>query len=217
MNYNRLHHIIQSLIKSGHTFDSVFDIGANQGDWSRHWKNILPQSMFTMFEANPERAKPHWVNGSDRWFNTALSKPGVGTVDFFCAPLSSSGTGDSYYREKTPLYSSINPRNIVASTLDDMMALQNIRAPKLVKIDTQGSEVDILKGSKLAFETVDVCISEVPVTEYNIGAPRFDEYIKAFGEYDMIPVGIDQDHYYQGALIQIDLVFAKQKLIHLIR
>lgn len=217
MNYNRLHYIIQCLLKSGYVFDSVFDIGANQGEWSRHLKTTLPSAAFTMFEANPDRTKPYWVEGKDRWFNIALSKPGIDTVDFYCAPITSSGTGDSYYKENTSLYRDSKPKIVKASTLDAIVANERILAPKLVKIDTQGSEVDILKGSRAVFETADLCISEVPITEYNLGAPSFDQYIKAFAEYDMVPVGIDQDHFYQGALIQVDIVFTKQKLIHMIR
>lgn len=216
MNYNRLQHIIQSLQKNGHNFESVYDIGANQGDWSRQWKTVLPKSSFVMFEASPNRVKPSWVS-NDIWINVALSKPGIDEVSFFCSPASSGGTGDSYYKENTPHYDNMVPTKITASTLDSMIAKENLPPPKLIKIDTQGSEVDILKGSRVAFQTADVCVSEVPVTEYNLGAPSFGEYIQAFGEYGMVPVGIDQDHYYKGVMIQVDLVFVKHDIIHKIR
>lgn len=218
MHYNRLEDILAKMRRSGHVIDSIFDVGANQGSWSLQWKKVYPNASFTMFEANPAHKKPTWLGLGDRWINTVLTKPGVSEVAFYRMPnLEHRGTGDSYYIENTPHYKNSVATVLEATTLDDIVSSQGIPHPQFIKLDTQGSEVDIIQGAQETFKSVDVCITEVPIVDYNKGAPTFDVYLSLLRGMGFSPVAIDQDHYSNGTLIQIDIVFVKTKLMHMIQ
>jgi hypothetical protein len=87
----------------------------------------------------------------------------------------------------------------------------------LIKIDTQGSELDILKGGvKLVNKTMAV-ILEVSYVDYNLEAPQSEEVI----EY-MTEVGFDKyieigEHYsnepqWKDTVVQKDLCFYRGEI-----
>lgn len=55
--------------------------------------------------------------------------------------------------------------------LETIVKNKNIPMPDLVKIDVQGAELDILKGSMNIINNAKFLIVELQHTEYNMGAP----------------------------------------------
>ena len=218
MHYKKLQEILGKMQSQNYQVTSVFDIGANEGLWTKEWSQQFPNAQFTLFEANPVHTRPKWLDIKHHWISTVLSKPGIDKVDFYCMPNATHwGTGDSYYKEVTPYYEASNSVELKATTLDNVVVERILRPPQLIKLDTQGSEVDILSGANKTFETVDIVVCEMPIVEYNKGAPTFDIYMNKFSNMGFVPVGIDQDHFSNGVFIQIDMVFIKKHLIHLVR
>ena len=50
----------------------------------------------------------------------------------------------------------------------------------IIKLDVQGSELDILKGGMIFMEKADFILSECSLVEYNVGGPSFDEQLEFF-------------------------------------
>ena len=48
-----------------------------------------------------------------------------------------------------------------------MVEKENLKLPNFIKIDTQGSEIDILKGSKNTLKNCNLIYLETPIIEYN--------------------------------------------------
>jgi hypothetical protein len=83
----------------------------------------------------------------------------------------------------------------------------------LVKLDTQGSELDILKGGKNLISRAKVVILEVSLIEYNEGAPTVEEtidYMNEIGFEERMSLG---EHYDGETIVQKDLVFLNHLLI----
>lgn len=218
MHYERLKDVLSKMRRASHKVRCVYDIGANSGAWTESWKKTYPDAAFVMFEANPSHHMPLWMKPNDVWINTVLSKPGVDEVDFYRMPNTlQRGTGDSYYVENTHHYKDAVITKLKATTLDAVIQKKQLPLPQLVKMDTQGSEVDILQGAQETFKTVDVCVCEMPIVEYNKGAPSFSTYLSTFQDMGFTPAGIDQDHVSHGKLIQIDMVFVKNEHMHLLQ
>jgi len=66
---------------------------------------------------------------------------------------------------------------------------------QIIKLDTQGSELDILRGGSSLIEKADVIIMEISYIEFNEGAPTAEEtidYMKTIGFDEYIEIG---DHF----------------------
>ena len=91
--------------------------------------------------------------------------------------------------------------------------LNNIIGDKkfdMIKIDTQGSEIDIIRGgSSVVKQTKFVCL-EISLTEYNENAPLKDEVMSFMNTQNFLPVELVEEHFAKGNLIQEDWIFAKK-------
>ena len=135
LNYNLI-----NLQKRGIKIDIIFDIGAFRGDWSKFLNSTsLKNKSFYLFEANEENHK-YLEKLKYKSFFCVLSDK-TKEVDFF----SNLSTGDSYLIEQTSFYKdNIKKIKKQTITLDELIIKKNLPFPDFIKIDTQGSELDIL-------------------------------------------------------------------------
>ena len=150
----------------------VFDIGANVGAWTRMAAQHWPKAWFYMIEANPG-CKTALADTEDIMHpraNSSICLLGDShrqQVPFYSA--GASATGDSIYREHlTGIYENCEIKHMPMYTID--MLFDGLQVD-LIKIDTQGSVLDILRGGTEVVSTVPVVILEVSVTPYNEDAP----------------------------------------------
>lgn len=191
--------------QAGMSIKTVYDIGAWQGGWSRQVKNqALPNSEFILFEANPAYDAELAQSGF-KYFRTVLSNPGREYVEFF----NGTNTGDSYYKETTTIYDNQSSIKLDCTTLDKLIAEHNLPIPNFIKIDTQGSELDVLSGASF-LDQVDLVYTECPIICYNKGAPTIQEYLDFFKMRNFIPVDIFEIHRGEETLMQIDIMFMKK-------
>ena len=182
--------------------ETVYDVGACNGWWYSGVRPFLPEANFFLFEANPEYEEILKQTGQ-RVFNKLLSNPGRGEVDFY----NGTNTGDSYYKETTTIYDDKTSIKMPTVTLDELIEQNNLPIPQLLKLDTQGSELDILKGATKLLGKTELIISELPIIEYNRGAPNISEYLEFFKSHDYIPVDVLEVHRGEETLIQLDILF----------
>jgi len=78
----------------------------------------------------------------------------------------------------------------------------------LIKIDCQGAEIPILKGSDSILEKTDFIILEIPLFgQYNEGVPNFLEHISFMDKFGFNAYDIIDNHYINGFNMQIDMLF----------
>lgn len=204
--------IIKELQDHGHNINVVYDIGANDGRWYKDWKPILPSSKFIMFEANPNTRLRYSIEEGEKRFHQVLSDEDDKTVEFFLANGGKESTGDSYYKEQTPNYSEGRSVLLKTKTLDSMIEENDLPLPDFIKMDTQGAEVDIMKGGSAALNYAKVALIEVAVMPYNEGAPNFSQYIDMMYSYHFIPTGVHHIAMRKAVVNQMDIVFVKSDL-----
>lgn len=200
-----LHGFLENIQNAGLEIKTVYDIGACKGSWSSSVKNsILPNSEFILFEANTEY-KDMLENTGFKYFNSVLSNPGRTSVKFF----KGLDTGDSYYKESTKWYDAKSSVDLPCITLDELVISNNLSKPDFIKIDTQGSELDILSGASTVIEDVKLIYCECPIIQYNLGSPNIQDYLEFFRKLNFVPVAILEHHYLENLLVQIDIMFMK--------
>lgn len=144
---------------------TIYDIGANRGDWTRMATKMLPASKFFLFEAN-EVHRPD-LQRLDHPFFIGVLANSRREVEFF----GDGGTGDSYYCENTIHYDAVAPRIELTHTLDEVIEKHDVPMPDFIKLDTQGAELDILRGGTRAPAHAKLVFLECPILAYNAGAP----------------------------------------------
>jgi len=197
---------LRKLRANGLEIKTVYDVGACVGNWTRAMKQtVLMDADFFLFEGNPAY-KEILAQHNSFVHMGVLSNPGRETVDFY----NGCDTGDSYYKETTDHYDNRTPIKLPCRTLDSVVEEHNLPLPQFLKIDTQGSELDIMAGANKVMRNVDIVYLECPIIEFNYKAPNIFEYLTFMRSYDLIPIDVFEIHRAEEVLLQIDIMFIKQ-------
>ncbi len=206
---DKLQNTLLDLQSRGIAIKTVYDIGARHANWAAEVKSALPDAVFYLFEAN-EKCTDALQKSGFKFFIAALSSERK-VVDFY----QNDSTGDSYYRENSSHYDTVMAVKKEVITLGQIVEENTINFPDLIKLDTQGSELDILRGGLGCLKTASLVYMELPILNYNLSAPKFGEYLDFMREYHFVPYDICELHYSNGVLIQTDILFIKMdKLSH---
>lgn len=204
----RIKSYVEKLVEIGVKIDCIYDIGGYTGNWTKEMSNgILSNKEFIIFEGNPYHKESLSKLDKKVFIDVLSYKKGL-EVEFYDAPLS----GESYYKEKTSYYKDHIPKKRITNTLDNIIEQNNLNLPDFIKIDTQGSELDILKGGVKTINNAKIVYTECPIIEYNLGAPNIQEYLNFFDYFGFYPMDILETHFMDNILVQIDIVFMKKEL-----
>jgi len=205
--------VIQELKDNGYPINVIYDIGANDSRWYKLWKPRLKDATFFLFEGNPDNVCKAKLQDDEHYYNVLLSYQNDLEVTFYTPDdYKVENTGASYYRENTPHYKEgKNSRILITKTLDSFA--KDLPLPDFIKLDTQGSEVDIIKGATKALKHAKAVLCEMPIMPYNSGAPKFSEYIDTFYDHGFIPSGVDHLAIRKGVFNQTDIIFVKKEIV----
>jgi FkbM family methyltransferase len=166
----------------------IYDIGACVLHWTSEAKRIWPNAEFIAFEAMDSSEflfKEHGL----KYHIGVLSNETGKEVTFYQNDYHPGG--NSYYKENIEInpeaskyFNDSHAKALKTITLDDVVLLKQLPMPDLIKMDVQGAELDILKGSFETLKSVKHVILELQSVEYNKGAPLKEiviEYMASIG------------------------------------
>ena len=188
----------------GINFKNVLDIGACNGSWSLLVKSIFPGANILMLEANND--KEHILKKIGNYKIALLSSEANKEVNYYKS-LSDDASGNSIYLENTN-YKFI-PEKRITTTLK-LIVPKDVNYD-LIKMDVQGSELDIIKGGLDIIKKTKFLLLELQIFEYNKDAPMLSEvltYLKNIN-FDLVDV-FDLLYSSSGSLIQIDGFFVNR-------
>lgn len=202
MNFDRLAQLISPR--------TILDIGANKGDWHNQARLRWLDSKFFCIEGNAECEEELQKTGVE--YKIAILSDREKEVTFYTRRGSPSCTGASLYRENTPFYEGDNAieNKVNAITLD---SIASDRIWDLIKIDTQGAEIDILKGGLKALQKAKWVLMEVSLCEYNEGAPMKDDvysFMQSKGFKELEQMGNITHPLDPNKIIQQDILFSHE-------
>lgn len=153
----------------------ILDIGANVGQFYQHCLSHFPNSFIFSIEASAD-CEPYLKQLTTNYYIGLLAKNNE-EYNFYSRKDTGIGTGNSIYRELTHFYSD-EQLNVIKQhgiRLDDLF--EEDSEFDLIKIDTQGSELDIIEGGINLCKRAKGILLEVSITQYNEGAPLYDDVI----------------------------------------
>lgn len=191
--------------------DTMLDIGAAHGHFSRQFKEIWPEAKITAIECNI--LDSYYLDTEEEWdvrFACLGDTPCKKT--FYLSEADQVGGGSSLYRENTAAFDKVVEQQVSIVTLDSL----KLPPQRFIKLDTQGSEVDIIKGGRKTIEQADFLLIEMSLLKYNDGGCLIDDVMaetRKMGFRLLQTFGpVQGGHFFNNQQVQIDGLFAKEHL-----
>jgi FkbM family methyltransferase len=191
--------------KNGFNFNKVLDIGAYEGNWTKMFKQLYPFSKILMIEANSDKEKILKKIGS---YNIAvLGAENNKKVNYYKGE-NYAETGNSVYLENSEIKFKSEEREI--QTLTSLLGPND--SFDLIKMDVQGSELDIIKGGLNIIKNTKFLLIELQNFNYNSGAPRIEVVVSFLKDLDFEFIDVfDLLYSYDGRLIALDGFFINKR------
>ena len=201
---------LQRLAHLGFTPELVFDVGAFRGEFAALALDTWPLARVACFE--PLRHGGERIEAlRARLPNIALFRTLVGATEKAGVEMRVANSSSSLLRdaenESYPV--EIFPQTTIDAAVRDSYAG---RAPDLLKLDVQGYELEVLKGSEASLGRVGAVLAEINVLDLHEGVPLLDEMVawlsqRGFVTYDIC--GLTRRPL-DDALWQLDAIFVKK-------
>ena len=200
-------------LKNKFTPNSILDIGANIGEFSIFCNKIWPSSNLLMIEGNDNCEDD--LMKSNIPYKIKLLGDSNRKVNFYINSNNIKCSGCSYYKEVTNHYDNSLVVEKELAKLDD---ITNEKFD-IIKIDPQGSELDIMKCGINTINSAKYVILEIAKKQYNLGSPLFDEVVSYMASIGFDNMDIIENHIWldeklgefnYGDVFQIDVVFSKR-------
>jgi hypothetical protein len=195
------------LKQKGYCPDTILDIGAHHGNWTKVMKQIYNDSKYYLFEGIDYVELNQFENDTNvKVYNVVLNDK-IEQVNWY----QMKNTGDSIFREKTHYFNNCEVITRETIDLNSHISKNNLFQESnhiLIKIDCQGAEIPILKGASSVLEKTDFIILEIPLFgQYNEGVPDFLEHITFMKSIGFVTYDIIDNHYINNFNMQVDVLF----------
>lgn len=204
---------LQRVNRQGFDPQTILDVGANHGGWSREVRPLFPHARFFLIEPQIEMTPflDHFTAHSpgSRWF-----LGGAGAVEAEAAlTIWEDRQGSSFL---TPEIQALVPgkqqRIVPIFTIDGLVQAGQMPVPDLIKIDVQGYELEVLRGALTCLGRSDMLIVETSLFHPFAERPtyyRVVELMEAYGYriFDLLDLRYRPR---DGALWQVDICFLRR-------
>ena len=190
----------------------IVDIGAYHGEWTKEVQHIFPNSVFLMVEPMDEKAallEQIATHSKDKIYfeHGLLAAEADKEIVFYKSETASSVLSE---HKENDDFEKVTKKT---TTLTSVLEKRNITKIDFLKIDTQGYELEILKGATEYLKNTDVVLLEVSLLDIHKNVPLVHEvcsfmYQHGFVTYDICSFTrrpLDK------ALWQSDFIFVKEE------
>ncbi|VEP13373.1 conserved hypothetical protein [Hyella patelloides LEGE 07179] len=183
------------------TNPTIFDVGANVGDYTNFCHKVLPNSLIVAFEPNP--IVFHLLEKRFHRENIVTNMKGLssspGLIKFYDKKDDSKDSKHSHaslYKEVIEDIHGAESEEIEVSmsTLDFYVEEKSIDRINLLKIDTEGHELEVLKGASKLLSQDKIDLIQIEFNEMNIISKvffrDFTEILPNYKPYRLLPTGV---------------------------
>ena len=198
------------------TLKVIYDVGCFKGQWYKQRKKTFPEAeYFYLFDAQ-NLISFDLLKDKAKFFNVVLGSIEGEQVSFW----QDGGSGSSYFKEiGNTLWNNVEPEIVNTKTLKALIKENSLKKPNYLKIDTQSSEIEILKGLEeiINYESLYFIELEISLYQINEGAPTIKEVIDFMSMNNFLLISTEQlpivEYFNEKKLVQLNGIFAQRKLI----
>lgn len=204
-------------VVGGMELASVVDIGANVGQFSLLVRALHPAARIVAFEPLPEAAARYRqvFDGDGRvTLHEAAVSPEAGTATMHVSAAADSSSLLPISKRQSELFpgtEEVGTTDVAVGPLDQFVNVSEIQAPAMLKIDVQGFELEVLRGSVTLLPSFDHVYVEA-----SFEALYEDQALFADVEVFLVSQGFEEVGRYNvaqtedGAPIQADFLFRRR-------
>ncbi|HEV3331242.1 MAG TPA: FkbM family methyltransferase [Bryobacteraceae bacterium] len=188
----------------------VFDIGANIGQTMQQFRRYFKTPEIHSFEP-----------GEDAFQKLTKNTIGLGGVHIVNSGMGARRETKTFGENQESVMSSflepgedawgsvVTRRALQLDTVDDYCERSNIGHIDILKSDTQGYDLEVLRGASrmLSEGNVSLVYLEVTFSKMYRGSPRFDELYGFLADHGMTLVSFYEMHYQRDSLSWTDALF----------
>jgi FkbM family methyltransferase len=206
----------------------IVDVGAHRGQSIELFKKIFKNSIIHSFEPTPDLAaelKIKYEFNKDVFISNYALGDFEGKVKFYLTRFSAVNSRyrvdkDLYQRLKiriSPLLENTTEKEVPMTTLTNYSRKTSIPVIDILKIDTQGSELNILHGAKeILTEKVKLIIIELHYHQFYKNSSLFFDVCKFLYEEDFYLLDyLDINRKNKYILLESDAIFLNRKYFDL--
>jgi FkbM family methyltransferase len=208
--------IFTTLRDAGFNPSIILDIGASNGEWTDACLKIFPNPAYRLYEPLYSHLA-HYRDGLDELMakNKNVSVRAValadkiGVTDFFIMP---NFVGSSLLPLKMA-----RKVEVEGTTLDQELSGE-LPGPSIVKMDTQGGELLVLKGARNVIRRASVIVAECWLYHgYGKPTPIINQIIGELTQHDFHAFAMAAPYFDErNVLCALDVYFANKKILELI-
>lgn len=202
--------LMNHVLKLGFRPHTVIDVGVEKGtpELYGHFPNATLLLVEPLKEVETHLKRISRKHNGTYVLAAAGANPGATTLNVRPSSLG----GSSVYGDTEADHMDSHSRSVPVVTLDQVCAQLKLSGLYLVKVDVQGSELDVLEGARGILADTELVVLEVSLFEFFIGGPQFYDVVhymkeRGFVVYDIVGGG---NRPFDGALGQVDLAFVKE-------
>jgi FkbM family methyltransferase len=163
-------------------FDCIVDVGANRGQFATFARVYFPDCRIISFEPLEEPAAIFdAVFRSDpktRLVRTALASVS-GPITMHVTQANDASSPLPVGREQHNAFGSrvVETRSVAGATMADLLGRSDLGTRNLLKIDTQGYELEVLKGAASLLQEFAAVYCEISFKELYVGQPLASQVV----------------------------------------
>ncbi len=142
----------------------IVDVGANHGTWTRETLKYFPDAYYTLLEPQywmQDSIKDLLENNKKIKFNAVGAGAQEGTFNFTIVNRDDSCS--FRYTEAEAKAEGFEQIEVPVVTLNNLLAQSNLPTPDIIKIDAEGLDIEVLKGTSNYFGQTEIFMVEVGI------------------------------------------------------
>ena len=224
VNRNNSDNEIKRMLKKLSSVDTIFDVGANEGNTIKKYSEWFPNAKIYGFEPHPD-VLPKLLSNLKNFKNIEIVQKGVSdsskSAVFYCNNLEDSSSLLKSKQINDPqidgLLKTTKEVDVELTSLDEFANMNNIKKVNFLKMDIQGGELSALKGAKKLLESkrIDIIYVEVNFALMYENQPLFHDISLKLHEYGYTLLNIYNQYYTPaGELLFADALFYDSSFIN---
>lgn len=195
-----------------HHFATVFDVGANKGQFAAYALSRWPDARLICFEPLDEaRAKLRRITGGRTEIHACALGSRAQEATLHVASRADSSSLLPLGEAQKAIFDmeEAGEEAVPVHTLDDCVDAPP-RRPALLKIDVQGYELEVLRGARQTLRSIDAVYVEASYMELYAGQALHDQVVAELADNGFDLAGTFNPLHHGGRLMQADHLYVRR-------